>query len=178
MESIDNQIAVSASGSNSALILNAEEAGQLAAELQTAGRMVVFTNGCFDLLHRGHVDYLQRARGLGDALFVGLNGDESVRQLKGPGRPALPEADRAAVLAALRSVDVVVVFHEITAERLVELIRPDVYVKGGDWATGEKRAPEAAIVERNGGQVMYLPYLAGHSTTATLAQIQSGDAGQ
>ena len=114
------------------LILDADDVVTVAAELRSAGRAVVFTNGCFDLLHGGHVDYLQRAKSLGDFLIVGLNGDGSVRQLKGPDRPIVPESDRAQVLAALRAVDVVVIFPELTAEALVAAIEPDIYEKGGD----------------------------------------------
>lgn len=163
---------------HSALILSLADAAALAATLRSQGATVVATNGCFDLLHRGHVDYLSRARALGDALFVGLNGDESVRRLKGAGRPVVPEADRAAVLAALRAVDVVVIFHELTAERLMAAIRPDIYVKGGDWgpagaAAGvdRKAPPEAAVVEGYGGRVVYLPYLSGRSTTDLMQRI-------
>ncbi len=153
-------------------ILNLDQAAILARGLQAAGRRIVFTNGCFDLLHVGHVDLLARARLLGDCLFVGLNGDESVHLLKGPGRPVVAEQDRAAVLASMRAVDVVVVFPELTAERLVEAIRPDIYVKGGDWDTGQKIAPEAAVVASYGGRVVYLPYQTGRSTTRLLAQIR------
>ena len=138
-------------------VLTIEQAAALAEELRAAGKLVVFTNGCFDLLHRGHVDYLQRARGLGDFLFVGLNGDGSVRRLKGPGRPILPETDRAEVLIALRAVDAVVIFSDDTAESLVQAIRPDTYVKGGDWQTGSRRPPEAAVVESYGGRVAVHP---------------------
>jgi rfaE bifunctional protein nucleotidyltransferase chain/domain len=141
--------------------------------LRAAGRAVVFTNGCFDLLHRGHVDYLQRARGLGDALVVGLNGDASVHRLKGPGRPILPEADRAAVLVALRAVDAVVIFHETTAEALAAALRPALYVKGGDWGGAARTPPEAAVVQGYGGRVEYIPYLPGRSTSEIVAQIRS-----
>lgn len=161
----------SARSQGAAWILNLEVAATLAARLRAEGQRVVATNGCFDVLHRGHVDYLARARALGDALFVGLNGDESVRQLKGAGRPVAPEDDRAAVLAALRPVDVVVIFHELTAERLMAAIQPDVYVKGGDWGSDQKTPPEAAVVQSYGGRVVYLPYLPGRSTTALLQQI-------
>jgi rfaE bifunctional protein nucleotidyltransferase chain/domain len=109
---------------------------------------------------------------LGDCLFVGLNGDESVHLLKGPGRPVVAEQDRAAVLASMRAVDVVVVFPELTAERLVAAIRPDIFVKGGDWDMGQKVAPESAVVASYGGRVIYLPYQAGRSTTQLLAQIR------
>lgn len=156
----------------SGLVLEQAEAATWAASLRAVGRTVVLTNGCFDLLHRGHVDYLQRARGLGDALLVGLNGDRSVRQLKGSGRPILPEADRAAVLAALRAVDAVVIFHEATAEGLAAAVRPDLYVKGGDWGTTQRIPPEAAVVLAYGGRVQYIPYLPGRSTSEIVAQIR------
>jgi rfaE bifunctional protein nucleotidyltransferase chain/domain len=157
----------------SGVVLGQAEAAAWAAQLRAAGRSVVFTNGCFDLLHCGHVDYLQRARALGDALVVGLNGDDSVRELKGPGRPILPEADRAIVLAALRAVDVVVVFHQPTAEALVAAIQPAVYVKGGDWGPGRRTPPEAAVVLSYGGRVQFIPYLPGRSTSEIIAQIRS-----
>lgn len=152
--------------------LTMEQAAALAEELRSAGKLVAFTNGCFDLLHRGHVDYLQRVRGLADFLFVGLNGDGSVRRLKGPGRPILPETDRAEVLIALRAVDAVVIFSDDTAESLVQAIRPDIYVKGGDWQTGSRRPPEAAVVASYGGRVEYIPYLPGRSTSEIVAQIR------
>ncbi len=154
-------------------VLDRATAAAWAAAARTVGRTVVFTNGCFDLLHRGHVDYLQRARDLGDALVVGVNGDHSVRQLKGPGRPILPEDDRAAVLAALRAVDVVVIFHQPTAEALVAAIQPAVYVKGGDWGPGQRTPPEAAVVFSYGGRVQFIPYLPGRSTSEIVAQIRS-----
>ena len=153
-------------------VLTLVEAAALADGLRAGGRVVVFTNGCFDLLHRGHVDYLQRARALGDFLFVGLNGDGSVHRLKGAGRPILPEADRAEVLAALRAVDAVVIFAEDTAERQVDAIRPDIYVKGGDWQSGARRPLEAAVVESYGGLVRFMPYLPGRSTSEIVAQIR------
>ncbi|MCS6844516.1 MAG: D-glycero-beta-D-manno-heptose 1-phosphate adenylyltransferase [Caldilineales bacterium] len=155
-------------------ILSLEEAAAWAAELRRQGRRVVFTNGCFDLLHRGHVAYLSEARRLGDALVVGLNGDRSVAALKGPGRPLVPAEDRAAVLAALRAVDAVVIFEDLTAEAVVAALQPDVYVKGGDWAAGDRRPPEAAVVERYGGRVVYLPYLPGRSTSSLVARIREG----
>lgn len=149
------------------------------------GWRVVMTNGHFDLLHLGHVDYLERARNLGHALVVGVNSDASTRALKGPQRPLLPAVERAQILAALTSVDLVVIFEELTAESLVAALRPAVYVKGGDWdpaagaaapATGKapqprREPPEAAIVSGYGGQVRYLPYLAGHSTRELIALI-------
>ncbi len=157
----------------SGLVLEQDEAAAWAAELRAAGKTVVFTNGCFDLLHRGHVDYLQRARELGDVLLVGLNGDGSVRQLKGPGRPILPEDDRAVVLAALRAVDAVVIFHQPTAEALAAAIQPAIYVKGGDWGAGQRTPLEAAVVLSYGGRVQFIPYLPGRSTSEIVAQIRS-----
>lgn len=154
-------------------VVEQDEAAAWAAQLRAAGKTVVFTNGCFDLLHRGHVDYLQRARALGDVLLVGLNGDGSVRQLKGPGRPILPEDDRAVVLAALRAVDAVVIFHQPTAEALAAAIQPAIYVKGGDWAAGQRTPPEAAVVLSYGGRVQFIPYLPGRSTSEIVAQIRS-----
>jgi rfaE bifunctional protein nucleotidyltransferase chain/domain len=157
----------------SGLVLDLEDAAEVAAELRSAGRIVVFTNGCFDLLHGGHVDYLQRARALGDFLVVGLNGDGSVRQLKGSDRPIVPESDRAQVLAALRAVDAVVIFPDLTADSLVAAIRPDVYVKGGDWGTGQRTPPEVEVVQSYGGSVVYLPYLPGRSTSEIITRIRA-----
>lgn len=128
-----------------------------------AGERVVFTNGCFDLLHRGHVEYLAAARELGDVLVVGVNDDGSVRRLKGPDRPVNPVEDRCAVLAGLESVDYVVPFSTDTPVPLVERLRPDVYVKGGDYDL--ESLPEARVVAGYGGKVRLLPYLPGRSTT-------------
>lgn len=134
---------------------------------------VVFTNGHFDLLHVGHLRYLQAARALGDALVIGLNSDASCAARK-PGRPLVPQADRAELLAALGCVDVVVIFDDLTAARLVEALRPGVYVKGGDWGRpGGPRPPEAEIVEGYGGRVAYLPYVPDRSTTLIIERIRS-----
>lgn len=141
------------------------------------GLRVVLTNGVFDLVHAGHVGYLARARALGDILVLALNSDASTRAIKGPLRPIVPQADRAAVLGALRCVDHVTVFEEPTAEAVVAAVRPDVYVKGGDYAagTGEApdlaRLPEARIVARYGGQVALLPYAEGRSTSEIIRRI-------
>jgi rfaE bifunctional protein nucleotidyltransferase chain/domain/rfaE bifunctional protein kinase chain/domain len=135
-------------------------------------RRIVFTNGCFDVLHRGHVSYLQQARTLGDVLVVAVNSDGSVSRLKGPGRPVNPVEDRVAVLAALSCVDYVTVFEEDTPERLLELIRPDLYVKGGDYTPA--MLPETPIVERLGGRVRILDYVEDRSTTALLDRIRGG----
>jgi D-glycero-beta-D-manno-heptose 1-phosphate adenylyltransferase len=134
---------------------------------------VVLTNGHFDLLHVGHVRYLQAARALGDALAVGLNSDASAAARK-PGRPLVPQADRAELLAALACVDAVVIFDALTADELVEALRPEVYVKGGDWGRpGGPQPPEAALVTAQGGQVVYLPYVPDHSTTLIIQRIRS-----
>lgn len=138
---------------------------------------LVFTNGCFDLLHRGHVSLLHRARTLGDRLLVGLNSDASVRRLKGAGRPLLPEGDRARLLAGLRSVDGVTVFEEDTPRTLIEALLPDHLVKGADYRREEVAG--AGLVEAAGGRVHLLPLEEGVSTTALLARIRrrAGDAG-
>ncbi len=143
------------------------------------GIQVVFTNGVFDLLHIGHLRYLEEARALGDVLIVGLNSDASTRQLKGPQRPLVPESERAALLLGLRAVDYVTIFDDLTAERLVHTLRPNIYVKGGDYAlpvaretvAHGKELPEARIVLGYGGRVELIPYLPGHSTTDLIARI-------
>ena len=138
---------------------------------RAAGRRIVFTNGCFDILHRGHVGYLEQARGLGDLLVVGLNSDDSVRRLKGPGRPVNGFEDRAAMLTALASVDLVAGFEEDTPVALIEAIRPDVYVKGGDYAES-MLGPEVSAVHDAGGQVRMVGYTAGHSTSAMIERMR------
>jgi D-beta-D-heptose 7-phosphate kinase/D-beta-D-heptose 1-phosphate adenosyltransferase len=136
------------------------------------GECVVFTNGCFDLVHPGHVIYLEAARDRGDLLIVGLNSDASVRRLKGGGRPVFSQEERATVLAALRSVDYVCVFDEDTPLALIEAILPDVLVKGGDWRLAQIVGKE--VVEAAGGRVMNLPFVEGQSTTAILEKIAKG----
>ena len=138
--------------------------------LRKEGKRVVFTNGCFDLLHPGHVRYLAQARALGDALIVGINSDRSVRELKGKGRPILNEQERAEVLAALESVDFVVVFDEQTPRQLIAAILPDILVKGGDWTIDTIVGREE--VEAAGGQVFSLPYVEQQSTSEIIARIQ------
>jgi rfaE bifunctional protein nucleotidyltransferase chain/domain len=150
-------------------ILDLEAAVAWREAQRAAGRRVVFTNGCFDLLHAGHVSYLQWAREQGDALIVGLNSDESVRALKGPQRPIVTFADRAAVLAGLRSVDVVVGFWQRTPEVLLDSMRPDVHVKSAQYRIEE--LPERLVVERAGGTIVLAPHLAAHSTTDIVATI-------
>ncbi|WP_461209063.1 D-glycero-beta-D-manno-heptose 1-phosphate adenylyltransferase [Desulfocurvus sp. DL9XJH121] len=137
--------------------------------LRRAGRRIVFTNGCFDLLHPGHADLLARARDLGDALVVGVNDDASVRRLKGPTRPVTPLAGRMYVLAALACVDFVTSFDEDTPANLIAEVRPDVLVKGGDWAVEAIVGRET--VQADGGEVRSLPLLPGHSTTSIIDRI-------
>jgi len=140
---------------------------------RAACRRVVVTNGCFDLLHVGHVLYLEAARALGDCLLVGLNSDASVRAIKGPSRPINPEADRAMVLAALASVDAVSVFGEPDALEFLRVARPDLYAKGGDYTVDTINQPERRLVEAGGGQVVVLAGVAGRSTTATVERLRA-----
>ena len=138
------------------------------------GRRLVFTNGCFDLLHVGHVRYLQAARALGDALAVGLNGDESVRALKGPERPINHADDRAEVLAALACVDFVTVFSEPRATTLLAQVRPHVYVKGGDYRLETLDPEERAVLQSVGARIEFVPMVPGRSTTSILERMQQG----
>jgi len=139
--------------------------------LHAEGRTLVFTNGCFDILHRGHADYLAFARSQGDALVVGLNSDASVRRAKGPTRPVNPEQDRAYVLGSLRAVDFVVIFEEDEPRDLISQILPDVLVKGKDWA---HYVSGRDIVEANGGRVVFAEMVEGRSTTATIERMRAG----
>jgi rfaE bifunctional protein nucleotidyltransferase chain/domain len=140
-------------------------------ELRRRGRKLVATNGCFDLLHLGHVTYLQQARGLGDALLVGLTSDAQVRRLKGPGRPVNREADRAGVVAALESVDAVFVFPELDARSFLEAVRPDIYAKGGDYTLETINQDERRLLEKLGVRIVILPAVPGQSTTATMRRL-------
>ncbi len=135
------------------------------------GKRVVLTNGCFDLLHVGHVRYLRQARALGDVLIVGVNDDASVSRLKGPRRPIVSQEDRAEMLLALEAVDYVVVFSEDTAIALVIALRPDIYVKGGDYGQGGKDLPEAEAVRECGGRIELLPLAPGHSSTDLVREV-------
>ena len=139
--------------------------------LRAAGRRVVFTNGVFDILHVGHVRYLQAARALGDALLVGINSDASVRRLKGPERPLNPEDERAEVVAALACVEGVCLFEEDTPHALIEAVRPHVHAKGGDYADPDA-LPETPLVRSLGGEVVILPLVPGRSTTRLLERIE------
>ena len=139
--------------------------------MRASGKKLVVTNGCFDLLRPGHVTYLESGRNLGDALLVGLNGDQSVRQLKGEGRPVNCEADRAAVLAALESVDGVCIFEDRTATRFLAAAQPDVYLKGGDYTLESLNQDERRTVEQAGGKILIIPFVPGKSTTDLLKKI-------
>jgi len=144
---------------------------RLVADLRAEGKTLVFTNGVFDLLHPGHVRYLQQARRLGDALIVGINSDRSVRAIKGPQRPITPEDERAEILEALACVDAAVVFDEDTPHAIIDSLQPDVLVKGADWA--EDAIIGRDIVEARGGRVVRMPIEAGYSTTALLRKIKA-----
>ena len=155
----------------SGAILSADDAVAWREAQRAAGRRVVFTNGCFDIVHAGHIGYLAWARAQGDALVLGLNGDASVRALKGPQRPYVPFDDRALVLAGLRSVDVVVGFSETTPEALLERIRPDIHVKSAQYRIDD--LPERYVVERHGGRIVLAPHAAGKSTTDLVARVRA-----
>jgi rfaE bifunctional protein nucleotidyltransferase chain/domain len=141
------------------------------AAMRASGRKLVVTNGCFDILHLGHVTHLESARQFGDALLVGVNGDDATRQLKGADRPVNPESDRAAVLAALESVDGVCIFAEKTATRFLLAAKPDIYVKGGDYTLDTLNQEERHVVESAGGKIVIIPFVPGKSTTALLEKI-------
>lgn len=152
------------------MIASLAEAARFVERLRADGKMVVFTNGVFDLLHPGHLRYLQHARSLGDALIVGVNSDASVRANKGPSRPITPAAERAEVIAALAVVDAVVVFDEDTPQRLIAALEPDVLVKGADWA--EDAIVGRDIVEARGGRVVRVPIESGYSTSGIVERIR------
>ena len=141
------------------------------AQVRRTGKRIVFTNGCFDLVHPGHVRYLRAAKRLGDVLVVGLNSDDSVRRLKGPTRPLVPEPDRCEVMAALEMVDYVTVFDEDTPYQLIAHLQPDVLVKGGDWTPD--RIVGADLVQARGGSVRSLRFASGYSTSALVKKVQS-----
>jgi rfaE bifunctional protein nucleotidyltransferase chain/domain len=154
-------------------IVTADRAREIANAMRESGRKLVFSNGCFDLLHVGHVRYLEAARALGDALLVAINGDESVRVLKGDGRPVNSESNRAEVVAALACVDHVVVFPEVRATALLEKVRPAIYVKGGDYTADSLHTEERDALKRIGTEIRILPFEAGHSTSALLGKIKT-----
>ena len=138
---------------------------------RATGKQLVVTNGCFDLLHLGHVTYLETARNFGDALLLGVNGDEAVRGLKGAGRPVNSQGDRAAVLAALQSVDGVCIFTDTTATKFLAAAQPDIYVKGGDYTLATLNQDERRAVESAGGRIALVPFVPGKSTTGLLEKI-------
>lgn len=150
-------------------IIARADIADIARNIKAAGRNIVFTNGCFDILHAGHVRYLAGARALGDCLIVGLNSDESVRVLKGPARPINSQDDRAEVLAALAAVDYVVIFEETTAENLINEIKPDIYAKGGDYTV--EKLPESKIVAAHGGRIVLVPEVPGRSSSNIISRI-------
>jgi rfaE bifunctional protein nucleotidyltransferase chain/domain len=158
--------------STSHKVVQQEAAARWVQDLQAKGELVVFTNGCFELLHRGHVAYLEEARSQGDALIIGVNTDASMLRLdKGPGRPFTRQDDRARVLAALACVDRVVLFDEDTPEALITLLQPDILVKGGDYQLNQIVGRE--VVEARGGRVLALPFVPGYSTSALIRHIQT-----
>ena len=140
-------------------------------QVRASGKKLVVTNGCFDILHLGHVTYLENARNFGDALLIGVNGDTAVRGLKGAGRPVNSESDRAAVLAALHSVDGVCVFADTTAIKFLTSAQPDIYVKGGDYTLETLNQDERRAVESAGGKIVLVPFVPGKSTTGLLEKI-------
>lgn len=154
-------------------IVDRERAATISKELHGNGRRLVFTNGCFDVLHVGHVRYLQAARALGDALMVAINGDDSVRALKGEARPLNRESERAELVAALACVDHVVIFPEVRTTALLENVRPAIYVKGGDYTPATLDSEERAALEQVGAEIRILPFEPGYSTSALLEKIRA-----
>ena len=148
-----------------------EELKSIASQAKARGQKIVFTNGCFDILHRGHLHVLREAKALGDLLIVAVNSDGSVKRLKGPSRPVINEAGRSELIAALEMVDYVTLFAETDPRRLIEEIQPDILAKGGDWRRDQ--VVGADIVERSGGKVAVIPYLKGFSTTEIIERVRS-----
>jgi rfaE bifunctional protein nucleotidyltransferase chain/domain len=158
-----------------AKIIGMDELSARSKELRSAGKQLVATNGCFDLLHLGHVRYLKLARQLGDALVVGVNGDDSVRQLKGKGRPLNNERDRAEVLAALECVDLVTIFPDVRATKFIAAANPAVYAKGGDYTPETLNAAERGLLEKLGAGIRIIPFEAGYSTSQLVEQLRKID---
>src|SRR5262245_36799502 len=156
-------------------IVDFQELSERSKQLRAAGKKLVATNGCFDLLHVGHVRYLQAARALGDLLAVGLNGDRSVRELKGKGRPITAERDRAEILAALQSVDFVTIFPEMRGTQFIVASNHSSYVKGGDYIPETLNEQERALLKELGAEIRFIPFEAGYSTSHLLEQIHKGD---
>ena len=157
-------------------IKNLHKAVTAIRKLQKNNKKIVFTNGCFDILHAGHVSYLSKAKSMGDILVIGLNSDGSVKKIKGKTRPIVSQKNRALLLAALEAVDFVVIFNELTPAKLIKAIKPDVLVKGGDWK--KEKIVGAEFVESYGGKVRSLPYIKGLSTRGLIAKIQAGYSGK
>jgi D-glycero-beta-D-manno-heptose 1-phosphate adenylyltransferase len=153
-------------------IVNADRLAAIADSLREQGRKLVLTNGCFDLLHAGHVRYLHAARALGDALAVAINGDDSVRVLKGEGRPLNNESDRAEIVAALDCVDYAVIFPEVRVTQLIEKVRPSIYVKGGDYTPVSLHPEERAALEKIGAEIRILPFETGYSTSGLIERMK------
>jgi len=153
-------------------IVNPDRLAAIADSLRAQGRKLVLTNGCFDLLHVGHVRYLQAARALGDALAVAINGDDSVRVLKGAGRPVNTESDRAEIVAALECVDYAVLFPEVRVTRLIGKVRPSIYVKGGDYTPASLHPEELAALKKIGAEIRILPFEAGRSTSGLIEKMK------
>jgi rfaE bifunctional protein nucleotidyltransferase chain/domain len=153
-------------------ILDPDSLAVVAESLRAQDRKLVLTNGCFDLLHTGHVRYLQAARALGDALVVAINGDDSVRALKGEGRPLNTERDRAEVVAALECVSYVVIFPEVRVTSLLEKVRPAIYVKGGDYTPATLHPEERAALEKIGAEIRILPFEPGYSTSRLIEEMK------
>jgi D-glycero-beta-D-manno-heptose 1-phosphate adenylyltransferase len=154
-----------------AKIVELEELSDRCGKLRDAGKKIVATNGCFDLLHVGHVRYLQAARAFGDVLAVGVNGDRSVRELKGTGRPLRSENDRAEILAALQCVDLITVFPQVRATQFLAAVRPAVYVKGGDYTAETLNKEERSILNKAGAEIRLIPFEAGYSTSRLIEQV-------
>jgi rfaE bifunctional protein nucleotidyltransferase chain/domain len=152
-------------------ILSSEEMKAWREDLRRAGETLVVTNGCFDILHLGHAGYLEGAKSYGSVLLVGVNGDASVRSLKGEGRPINCETDRAGLIAALDSVDQVHIFAEVAATRFLTAAEPDVYIKGGDYTLDSLNQEERAAVESHGGRIEFIPFLEGRSTTNVIQRM-------
>ena len=153
-------------------VVSVEELAQIAKAMRAAGKRLVVTNGCFDLLHLGHIRYLRAARALGDILAVGLNSDQAVRELKGADRPINNEKDRAELLAALEDVDFVAIFPEVRATRFLEMVAPEIYVKGGDYTSATLNAEERTVMEKIGTEIRFVPFEPGYSTSRIIEQLK------
>jgi rfaE bifunctional protein nucleotidyltransferase chain/domain len=153
-------------------VVTVEELAQITKAMRAAGKRLVVTNGCFDLLHLGHVRYLRAARALGDVLAVGLNGDQSVRELKGADRPINNERDRAELLAAIEDVDFVAIFPEVRATQFLETVAPEIYVKGGDYTSDMLNAEERAVMEKSGTEIRFIPFEPGYSTSRIIERLK------